>query len=211
MLGSFHQASEFFEIIFNKDKFESLPKEHQAILEYTAEAAGTANYALAMDRYSQDLEELITKDGVSVHRTPQSVMEEQLKAWDSVLSELMLEIIFNKDKFESLPKEHQAILEYTAEAAGTANYALAMDRYSQDLEELITKDGVSVHRTPQSVMEEQLKAWDSVLSELMKEPFFRKVVESQKAWARRVAFYDLLNAADYRLAYKHYFPNRIDF
>jgi hypothetical protein len=60
-------------------------------------------------------------------------------------------------------------------------------------------------------MEEQLKAWDSVLSELMKEPFFRKVVESQKAWARRVAFYDLLNAADYRLAYKHYFPNRIDF
>ena len=50
MLGSFHQASEFFEIIFNKDKFESLPKEHQAILEYTAEAASTANYALAMDR-----------------------------------------------------------------------------------------------------------------------------------------------------------------
>ena len=118
------------------------------------------------------------------------------------------EIIFNKDKFESLPKEHQAILEYAAEAASTANYALAMDRYSQDLEELITKDGVSVHRTPQSVMEEQLKAWDSVLSELMKEPFFRKVVESQRAWARRVAFYDILNAADYRLAYKHYFPER---
>jgi TRAP-type mannitol/chloroaromatic compound transport system substrate-binding protein len=121
------------------------------------------------------------------------------------------EIIFNKEKFESLPKEHQAILEYSAEAAGTANYALAMDRYSQDLEELMSKDGVSVHRTPQSVMEEQLKAWDEVMAELMKDSFSKKVIDSQRAWARRVAFYDLLNAADYRLAYKHYFSNRIDF
>jgi TRAP-type mannitol/chloroaromatic compound transport system substrate-binding protein len=121
------------------------------------------------------------------------------------------EIIFNKDKFDSLPKEHQAILEYGAEAASTANYALAMDRISQNLEELITKDGVHVYRTPQSVMEEQLKSWDKVLAQLMKDPFFKKVVDSQKAWARRVAFYDLINAADYKLAYKHYFPDRINF
>ena len=50
MMGSYHQAAEFFEIIFNKDKFDSLPKEHQAILEYSAEAASPANYALAMDQ-----------------------------------------------------------------------------------------------------------------------------------------------------------------
>jgi TRAP-type mannitol/chloroaromatic compound transport system substrate-binding protein len=123
----------------------------------------------------------------------------------------LFEIIFNKDKFDSLPKEHQAILEYGAEAASTANYALAMDRHSKDLEELITKDGVKVYRTPQSVMEEQLKAWDKVLTQLMKDPFFKRVVDSQKAWSRRVAFYDLINAADYKLAYKHYFPDRITF
>jgi TRAP-type mannitol/chloroaromatic compound transport system substrate-binding protein len=121
------------------------------------------------------------------------------------------EIIFNKDKFESLPKEHQAILEYSAKAASTANYALAMDRYSRDLDTLITKDGVNVYRTPQSVMDEQLKSWDKVLAQLMKDPFFKKVVDSQKAWVRRVAFYDLLNSADYKLAYKHYFPGRIIF
>jgi TRAP-type mannitol/chloroaromatic compound transport system substrate-binding protein len=121
------------------------------------------------------------------------------------------EIIFNKDKFESLPREHQAILEYAAEAASTANYALAIDRHSLDLEELITKDGVNVHRTPQSVMEEQLKAWDKVLAKLMKDPFFKKVVDSQMAWARRVAYYELINTADYKLAYKHYFPDRIKF
>ena len=75
MMGSYHQPTEFFEIIFNKDKFESLPKDHQAIIEYAAEAASTANYALAMDRHSKDLEALIAKDGVNVHRTPQAVME----------------------------------------------------------------------------------------------------------------------------------------
>jgi TRAP-type mannitol/chloroaromatic compound transport system substrate-binding protein len=32
-LGSYHQAAEFFEIIFNKDRFDALPTEHQAILE----------------------------------------------------------------------------------------------------------------------------------------------------------------------------------
>ncbi len=121
------------------------------------------------------------------------------------------EIIFNKDKFESLPMEHQAILEYGAEAASTANYAQAMDRYSKDLDALITKDGVNVYRTPQSVMDEQLKSWDEILAQLMKDPFFKKVVDSQKAWARRVAFFDLLNSADYKLAYKHYFPGRIIF
>lgn len=121
------------------------------------------------------------------------------------------EIIFNKDKFDSLPKEHQAILEYSAEAASTANYALAMDRHSKDLEELITKDGVQVHRTPQAVMQEQLKSWDKVLSYLMKDPFFKKVVDSQREWSRRVAFYDIMNMADYKLAYKHYFPDRINF
>ncbi|MDH3235298.1 MAG: TRAP transporter substrate-binding protein, partial [Alphaproteobacteria bacterium] len=70
MMGSYHQAAEFFEIIFNKSKFESLPKEHQAILEYGAEATNTANYALAMDSYSKDLQTLINKDGVKVYRTP---------------------------------------------------------------------------------------------------------------------------------------------
>ena len=34
MMGSYHQAAEFFEIIFNKNKFNKLATELQAILEY---------------------------------------------------------------------------------------------------------------------------------------------------------------------------------
>jgi len=121
------------------------------------------------------------------------------------------EIIFNKDKFASLPAEQQAILEYAAEAANTANYGYAMDSYSKDLQTLIKQDGVKVYRTPQSVMEAQLKSWDEVLKKLMEDPFFAKIVESQRAWSHRVAFYDLMNSADYKLAYNHYFPGEISF
>ncbi len=121
------------------------------------------------------------------------------------------EIIFNKDLYDSLPAEHQAILEYAAEAANTANYGLAMDRYSNDLQTLINNDGVNVYRTDESIMQAQLTSWDKVLEGLMEDPFFKKVVDSQKAWSQRVAFYDIMNAADYKLAYKHYFPGKINF
>ncbi len=121
------------------------------------------------------------------------------------------EIIFNKDKFDSLPAEHQAILEYAAEAANTANYGLAMDSYSNDLQTLINEDGVNVYRTDSSIMAAQLDSWDTVLADLEQDAFFAKVVASQKAWSERVAFYDLMNSADYKLAYEHYFPGKLDF
>ncbi|MBB3065427.1 TRAP transporter substrate-binding protein [Limibacillus halophilus] len=121
------------------------------------------------------------------------------------------EIIFNKARFESLPEEHQKILEYSAEAANTSNYATAMDNYSNDLQKLINEAGVKVHRTPDSVMAAQLASWDKVLEELNKDAFFKKVVDSQREWSHRVAFYDLINSADYKLAFKHYFPGEINF
>ena len=71
MLGSHHQATEYFEIMFNRTKFNALPKEQQAILQYAAEAVSSANEWKAMDYYSKDLQELINKDKVNVLRTPQ--------------------------------------------------------------------------------------------------------------------------------------------
>jgi TRAP-type mannitol/chloroaromatic compound transport system substrate-binding protein len=114
------------------------------------------------------------------------------------------EIDFNKKKFASLPKDLQAILKYAAEAASTANYALAMDQYSTDLQELKTKDKVNVQRTPKDIFTAQLKSWDTLVKKLSAEdPFFAKVWESQKAWAKRVGYYGFFNDADYQQAYEH--------
>ncbi len=115
------------------------------------------------------------------------------------------EIMFNKDKFDSLPKEHQAILQYSAEAASSNNSWKAMDRYSKDLVWLQEEAGVKVYRTPDDIFDVQLKAWDVLVERLSKDPFFKKVVESQRAWAKRVAYYHFMNTADYKRGYEHLF------
>jgi TRAP-type mannitol/chloroaromatic compound transport system substrate-binding protein len=120
------------------------------------------------------------------------------------------EIIFNKKKWESIPKDLQAILQYGVEAASSANFWTAMDNYSKDLQDLMNKHKVNVIRTPRSIFQEQLKAWDVVNQKLQAEdPFFKKVVESQLAWAKRVAYYMFVNEADYKLGYEHVFKTKI--
>jgi TRAP-type mannitol/chloroaromatic compound transport system substrate-binding protein len=116
------------------------------------------------------------------------------------------EIMFNRTKFNALPKEHQAILQYAAEAASSANSWLAMRQYSDDLQELIDKDKVNVLRTPQSVFDAQIKAWDGLIATLGNDPFMKKVMDSQKAWVRKVVFYNMMNATDYKGAFNHHFP-----
>jgi TRAP-type mannitol/chloroaromatic compound transport system substrate-binding protein len=114
------------------------------------------------------------------------------------------EIIFNKKKYDALPKDLQAILRYAAEAASSSNWWTAMDNYSRDLDDLNNKDKVTVVRTPKSVFEAQLKAWDVVSKKLSDEdPFFKKVVDSQLVWSKRVAKYMFLNEADYETGYVH--------
>jgi TRAP-type mannitol/chloroaromatic compound transport system substrate-binding protein len=115
------------------------------------------------------------------------------------------EIIFNKTKFDELPGEHKAIIEHAAEAASTANMALAYDNYSSDLQWLRSAGGVQLNRTSPSILEAQLQAWDEVMGRLQEDAFIKKIADSQRAWAQRVVFYELYNNADYRLAYEHYF------
>ena len=120
------------------------------------------------------------------------------------------EIIINKKKWNSMPKDLQAIWQYAVEAANSSNYWTAMDNYSRDLQDLIHKHKVNVIRTPRSIFQEQLKAWDVITPKLSAEdPFFAKVVESQKAWAKRVGFYHFFNDADYKMGYEHVFKTKL--
>jgi TRAP-type mannitol/chloroaromatic compound transport system substrate-binding protein len=121
-------------------------------------------------------------------------------------SQETFEIIFNKTLFDNLNAEQQSILGIASEAASADMSWKLQDRYSNDLVELEEKYGVNVYRTPDSVMAEQLKAWDIVTARISAEdPFFAKVLESQKAWCKRVVRYESLNAPDYVGAYEHYF------
>jgi TRAP-type mannitol/chloroaromatic compound transport system substrate-binding protein len=116
------------------------------------------------------------------------------------------EIMFSRTKFNGLPKEQQAILQYAAEAASSANEWKAYDYYSKDLQELINKDKVNVLRTPKAVFDAQIAAWDGLIAKLAEDSFMKKVMDSQKAWVRRATYYTMYNATDYRGAFDHHFP-----
>ena len=120
------------------------------------------------------------------------------------------EIIFNKTKYDALSPDLKAILKYASEAVSSSNTWTAQDNYSKDLQKLITKDKVKVSRTSKEVFDAQIKAWDKVTAKLESEdPFFKKVLASQKDWARRVAYYGFFNDADYKTAYEHVFKTKL--
>ncbi len=119
------------------------------------------------------------------------------------------EIMFNRQKFDGLPKELQAVLQYSAEATSSANEWLAMRQYSTDLQELMSKEKVNVHRTPQGIFDAQIKAWDGLIKTLEGDAFMKKVMDSQKEWVKKVVFYNMMNATDYKGAFNHHFPNTL--
>ena len=119
------------------------------------------------------------------------------------------EIVFNKTKYDSLPKDLQSILRYAVEAVNSSNFWLAMENYSRDLQILKDKHKVSVIKTPRSIMLEQLKAWDALAAELSKDPINKKIIDSQREWFQRVVYYEQYNQADYRLAFEHVYKTKI--
>src|SRR5210317_1818937 len=120
-------------------------------------------------------------------------------------SQEMFELMFNKKKYNSLSPQHQAILKHAAEATNTANYFMALVRYSNDLGKLMNESGVNVYQTSDEILDAQLKAWDDVMKDFRKDPLFDEIVRSQQAYAKKVMKYLFMNQPNYRLAYTRTF------
>ncbi len=121
-------------------------------------------------------------------------------------SQEMFEIPINKKTYGSLEPKHQAILKNAAFAANSDNYFKALVRYSADLSKLMNQHKVNVYQTSDAILSQQLKGWDKVIGDFTKkDPFFKKIVDSQKKYAKRVMKYLLMNQPNYRLAYENEF------
>jgi TRAP-type mannitol/chloroaromatic compound transport system substrate-binding protein len=121
-------------------------------------------------------------------------------------SQEMFEIPMNTKRLNSLSPAHQAILKNAAYAANTDNYFKALVRYSDSLAMLMNEHKVNVYQTSDEILAEQLKGWDKVIGEFSeKDAFFKKIVDSQKAYAKKVMKYLLMNQPNYRLAYENEF------
>lgn len=125
-LASFHQSQEFFEITFNKGKFEGLPSELQAILRHASEAENSNFYWHNTKRYAEDLVKLRSQ-GVNVYRTPDSVMAEQLTAWDKVVDRISAEDEFFAKVIASQKAYAKQVMDYLN--LNQPDYKLAYKHY----------------------------------------------------------------------------------
>src|SRR6185437_13861800 len=102
------------------------------------------------------------------------------------------EIIFNKTKFDTLPEKMRAIIAYAVDAASADLSWKAIDRYSKDYVELQVKDKVKFYKTPDSVLQKQLEAYDAAANKKAAEnPIFKEIADSQRAFAERAVKWDL--------------------
>ncbi|MEO6566742.1 MAG: TRAP transporter substrate-binding protein [Casimicrobiaceae bacterium] len=122
------------------------------------------------------------------------------------MSNNFCEIMINKKKFESLPEEFRMALRMASLAASADAEWKSMSRMSTDFIELQTVNKINAYRTPKVILDAQLKAWDAVIRKRSAEnALFAKVVESQKAWAKRVIYWHLSVQVDQQAGYAHYF------
>jgi len=115
------------------------------------------------------------------------------------------EILFNKGKLDALPAELKSIIEYSVQASSAEMSWKAIDRNSKDYADM-KKQGIKFYKTPDAILKAQLDAWDKVvLKKSAENPFFKKVMESQRAFAERAGQWQNDYMVDFKMAYNRYF------
>jgi TRAP-type mannitol/chloroaromatic compound transport system substrate-binding protein len=115
------------------------------------------------------------------------------------------EILFNKTKYDALPAELKATIDYAVQAASADMSWKAIHRNSQDYIEL-KKAKINFYKTPDAVLKAQLDAWDKVIAEKAKtNPLFQKVLDSQKVFAERAGSWQNDYMVDFKMAWNRYF------
>jgi TRAP-type mannitol/chloroaromatic compound transport system substrate-binding protein len=117
-----------------------------------------------------------------------------------------LETLVNKKIFDGLSAAHQAALRYAPKVMCAEMGWTVLDLCSKAYEDLRDNKKVKFIETPPDVLRAQLDAWDKVAAQKSKEnPFFAKVLDSQKQYMKRVLGYQIKFDNPIEVAYQHFF------
>ena len=101
------------------------------------------------------------------------------------------------------------ILETAVEASSADMWWKSIDRYSKDYIEMQTKQNVKFYVTPDSVLKTQLDVWDAIAAKKSAEnPFFKRVYESQLAFAERAVKWQVDTMITAGMAYNQAFGKK---
>jgi TRAP-type mannitol/chloroaromatic compound transport system substrate-binding protein len=115
------------------------------------------------------------------------------------------EVLINKSKYDALSPELKSVLDYAVQASSADMSWKAADRYSEAYNAL-RASGVQFYKTPDAILRTQLEVWDKIVEAKSAEnPFFKRVLDSMRAFAERAGRYDFDYNVSFRMAYDRYF------
>jgi TRAP-type mannitol/chloroaromatic compound transport system substrate-binding protein len=110
----------------------------------------------------------------------------------------MLELIINKDAFEALPEDLQAIVTTAARAANQDMLDEYTARNNAALQDLVENHGVELRKLPDDVLIELHKASDAALADLVaSDPLVKKVYLSFRSFLDNVTAYHHISEQAY--------------
>jgi TRAP-type mannitol/chloroaromatic compound transport system substrate-binding protein len=119
----------------------------------------------------------------------------------------ILELLFNGDVWASLPAQQQEAIRSATMEVYVRWWVRWQKQNADALEEMRTKHGTQILRTPPDILTAFLKAWDEIAAEeSAKNPFFKRVYDSQRAYAAKVVPAKRFMFPPYSFAANHYFP-----
>src|SRR3989441_11861678 len=117
------------------------------------------------------------------------------------------EIVLNGDVWKSLSPTHQEIIKSAANETFLVWWAKWQRQNADAIKELQEKHGVRILRTPPDILIEFLKTWDQIAAEEgAKNPFFKKVHDSQRAYASLVVPAKRFMFPPYSFVANYYWP-----
>ena len=118
-----------------------------------------------------------------------------------------LEIFFNKGVWDNLTPLHQEIIKTVIADVSFRSNAKAIKDNALALKEAQEKHGVKSETTPKEILNKILDAWDNMVKEeSAKNPIFKKIIDSQRAYAQLVVPVHRQYYPDYSFVADHYFP-----
>jgi TRAP-type mannitol/chloroaromatic compound transport system substrate-binding protein len=117
------------------------------------------------------------------------------------------EIAFNKEVWDSLPPQQQEAIKSAVSETFLRWWAKWQRQNAEAIQEFTEKHGVKLLTTPPEINIAFLKAWDEFAKvESEKSAFFKKVYESQKAYAAKVVPAKRFMFPPYAFQADYYFP-----
>jgi TRAP-type mannitol/chloroaromatic compound transport system substrate-binding protein len=121
----------------------------------------------------------------------------------------VLELLINGDVWNGLPKDLQEIVKAAALESTIRAHLTTNLKNANAVTELREKHGVKVQRTPDDILKKTLESWDQIAKdEEAKNPFFKKVYDSQRAYASKVVPTRRYTNPEYKLSADHYWPEK---